>query len=190
MKSPSQFIVEPLNGKRYVNSKKIADIDFIINTSEENHLSSTRYAVVVKTPFTYQGPIEEGDILIVHHNVFKYYNDMYGRRQSGKSYFMDNLFFIDDEQYYLYHHNGKWHPHDRYCFVKPLKTQESVIYKNIEHEPLMGIMKYPNTYLKTQGINEGDLVAFRPDTEYEFLIDGEKLYRMYDHQIAIKFTTV
>ena len=39
--------------------------------------------------------------------------------------------------------------------------------------------------VKTQGINEGDLVAFRPDTEYEFLIDGEKLYRMYDHQITL-----
>jgi hypothetical protein len=50
----------------------------------------------------------------------------------------------------------------------------------------MGIMKYSNEYLISQGINAGDMVCFSPDNEYEFTVDGEKLYRMFDHQITIK----
>jgi hypothetical protein len=186
MKSPNQFIVKPFDGKRYVNTKEIGGIDFITNTSEENHKASTRYAVVVSTPLNYDGPIHKGDILLVHHNVFKFYNDIYGRRKSGKSFFMDDLFFVDEEQFFLYNQEGIWHTYDRYCFVKPIPTKESILIKNTQYEPLVGIMKYPNDYLKSQGIKEGDLVAFKPDGEYEFEIDGETLYRMYDHQVTIK----
>ena len=45
-------------------------------------------------------------------------------------------------------------------------------------------MKYPNEYLLKEGVVEGTKVSFTPDSEYEFTVDGEKLYRMYDHQIA------
>ena len=37
-----------------------------------------------------------------------------------------------------------------------------------------------------KGIKKGDRVIFKPDSEYEFEVDGEKLYRMYDHQITLK----
>ena len=36
------------------------------------------------------------------------------------------------------------------------------------------------------GVNEGDEIGFVPDSEYEFKIDGEKLYRMYNHAICVK----
>ncbi len=62
MRSPFYFIVKPLTGKRYDNSKKIGGIDFITSTSEENHLASNRKAVVISTPLGYQGEIEPGDI--------------------------------------------------------------------------------------------------------------------------------
>ena len=63
---------------------------------------------------------------------------------------------------------------------------EYYIDKPFSEEPLMGIMKYPNEYLISQGVNAGDTVVFSPDSEYEFNVDGEKLYRMYDHQITVK----
>jgi co-chaperonin GroES (HSP10) len=34
------------------------------------------------------------------------------------------------------------------------------------------------------GVKAGDKVTFKPDSEYEFSVDGEKMYRMYDHQIT------
>ena len=87
MKSPFDFIVTPLDGKRYNNIKKIGSVDFITSTSEEDFKASNRYAEVVETPIGYTGAIKTGDVLLVHHNVFKFYNDIKGRQRSGRSYF-------------------------------------------------------------------------------------------------------
>jgi hypothetical protein len=186
MKSPFYFIAKPVNGKRYDNTKDIGGIEFVISASEEDHRYSNRYAEVVEIPLGYKGPIEAGDILLVHHNVFKFYNDMKGRQKSGKSFFKEDLFFIEMDQFFMYKKNDQWFAYDRYCFVKPIAATESYIVKPFSEEPLMGIMMYPNEYLLKEGINSGDMVCFVPDSEYEFNVDGNKLYRMYDHQITIK----
>jgi hypothetical protein len=186
MRSPFYFIAKPVNGKRYDNTKEIGGIDFIVSTSEEDHKFSNRFAEVVELPLGYKGPIKQGDTLLVHHNVFKFYNDMRGRQKSGKSFFKDDLFFIETEQFFMYKQDEKWNAYDRFCFVKPIPTTQSYIKKPFSEEPLMGIMKYPNEYLIERGIKEGDMVCFSPDSEYEFTVDDEKLYRMYDHQITIK----
>ena len=185
MKSPYSFIVKPINNKRYNNTKKIGDTNLIVSTSEEDFKFSNRYAEVIETPMNYTGPIRKGYTLLVHHNVFKFYNDMKGRQRSGKSYFKDDLFFVDSDQFFMYNDGQVWNAYDKYCFVEPVPTFESYIYKPFSEEPLIGKMKYPNEYLKSKGINVGDLVTFLPETEYEFDVDGEKLYRMYDHHISM-----
>jgi len=186
MKSPFYFIAKPINGKRYDNTRDIGGIEFIVSTSEEDHKFSNRYAEVVELPIGYTGPISIGDTLLVHHNVFKFYNDMKGRQKSGKSFFKEDLFFIETDQFFMYKKGEHWNAYDRYCFVKPIPPTESYISKPFSEEPLMGQMIYPNEYLISKGINKGDFVCFVPDSEYEFTVDGEKLYRMFDHQITIK----
>jgi hypothetical protein len=186
MRSPFYFIARPINGKRYDNTRDLGGVEFIVNTSEEDHKFSNRYAEVVELPLGYSGPISPGDILLVHHNVFKYYNDMKGRHKSGKSFFKDDSFFIEPDQFFMYKTGSTWNAYDRYCFVKPIPATDSYIKKPFTNEPLMGTMKYPNDYLKSKGVNSGDLICFTPDSEYEFTVDGEKLYRVFDHQITIK----
>tara|TARA_R110000787_G_scaffold42859_4_gene105140 strand:- start:2167 stop:2730 length:564 start_codon:yes stop_codon:yes gene_type:complete len=185
MRSPFFFIVKPIKGKRYNNSKEIGGIDFITSTSEENHAASNREGIVVSTPLGYAGEIEPGDTLLVHHNVFKFYNDMRGRQQSGKSYFKDDLFFIDDTQFFMYKKKNKWICHNKYCFIKPIPAIKTYIHKPFAEEPLMGKIRYINKKLLSKGLKEGDLVTFRPETEYEFNVDGEKLYRMFDHHVTM-----
>ena len=187
MKSPDQFIVKSAFNKRYNNTREIGGVDFVVSSSQEDHKFSSREAIVIETPLQYEGPIKKGDTLLVHHNVFKFYNDMYGRQKSGKSFIKDDIFLIDNEQFFLYKQDGKWKPYDRYCFVKPIKVLNNLaIDKMCEYEPLMGIMKYPNEYLMSQGVNKEDKVSFTPDMEYEFYVDGELLYRVFDHQITLK----
>lgn len=186
MRSPFYFIVRPIGGKRYDNTRDMSGVEVLVSTSEEDHKFSNRKAEVLELPLGYNGPIEKGDILLVHHNAFKFYNDMKGRQKSGKSFFRDDTFFIDTEQFFLYKKGSTWNAYDRYCFVKPISATDSYIKKPFSEEPLMGIMKYPNEYLISKGVNQGDTVCFSPDSEYEFEVDGEKLYRMYDHQITIK----
>jgi hypothetical protein len=185
LKSPTQFIVTPFKGKRYENTKDIGGLDLIISTSEEDHRFSNRYAEVLSTPLYYNGEIKKGDTLLVHHNVFKFYNDMKGRRQSGKSFLKDDMFLVDPDQFYMYKNENGWNSYDRYCFVKPVPTKESYIFKPFTEEPLVGEMKYPNDYLLSKGVKAGDRISFKPESEYEFTVDGEKLYRMYDHQITM-----
>ena len=96
MKSPFYFIVESLINKRYNNTKSISGLDVIISTSEEDYISSNRLAKVIEVPLGYSGPITPGDILLVHHNVFKFYYDMRGKQKSGKSFFKDNR-MIDEQ---------------------------------------------------------------------------------------------
>lgn len=186
MKSPYYFIAQPLRGKRYDNTKDIGGKDFIVSTSDEDHNFSNRHAVVVSTPLGYEGPIEPGDILLVHHNVFKFYNDVRGVQKSGKSFFKDDKFLIELDQFFMYKKDDVWRAYDKYCFVKPIPAVDSYIKKPFTNEPLMGVMAYPNDYLIEKGVNKGDTVCFTPDSEYEFSVDGEKMYRMFDHQITIK----
>ena len=185
MKSPFYFIVKPKDNRRYDNTKKIGNIDFITSTSKEDHIASNRYAVVVETPINYSGPIEIGDMLLVHHNVFKYYNDMKGKEKSGKSFFKDDLFFIDNDQFFMYKHNNVWNAHSKYCMIKPIPKKSYYLKSHEEEEPLMGLVKYSNKYLISKGINKGDKISFKPESEYEFVVDGEKLYRMFDNQITL-----
>ena len=184
MQSPDRFIVRPIKGKRYNNTKNIGGLEFITSTSEEDFKFSNREAEVISLPLDYKGDIETGDTLLVHHNVFKFYNDMKGRRQSGRSFFKDDLFFIEDEQFYMYKKNGKWKAHGRNCFVKPSAVKKSFIDKPGEYEPLIGTVKYINEELIKLGVKEGDEISFQPESEYEFRVDDEILYRMFTNNIT------
>lgn len=186
MRSPFYFIAKPLKGKRYDNTKEVGGIELIVSTSEEDHKFSNRYAEVVELPLNYDGPVSVGDTLLVHHNVFKFYNDIKGRQKSGKSFFREDLFFIEPDQFFMYKRDGDWMSYDRYCFVRPISAKDSYIKKPFTEEPLVGVMVYPNEYLLSRGVKAGDEVCFAPDSEYEFTVDGEKMYRMFDHQITIK----
>jgi co-chaperonin GroES (HSP10) len=68
-----------------------------------------------------------------------------------------------------------------------VKTRESYISKGGVYEPLIGVVKYSNDELRELGVKDGDEVSFEPDSEYEFTIDGEKLYRMFTKNITVKW---
>ena len=127
MKSPFYFIVKPLNGRRYDSVKEINGTEFITSVSVEDYTVSNRFAEVVSTPIDYKGEIKPGDVLVVHHNVFKYYYDMKGREKSGRSFLKDDLFFIEPDQFFMYHNGTQWNAYDRYCFVEPIPVQKSYI---------------------------------------------------------------
>ncbi len=52
---------------------------------------------------------------------------------------------------------------------------------------LAGILKYGNKSLEDLKITPGDLVGFKPNSEWEFLVDGERLYCMKSNDIVIKY---
>tara|TARA_B100000780_G_scaffold80316_1_gene54662 strand:+ start:547 stop:1110 length:564 start_codon:yes stop_codon:yes gene_type:complete len=186
MQSPYSFLVKPVNDRRYDNVSKMGDVDFLISTSEEDHVASNRFAEVLNVPIGYTGEVKIGDTMLVHHNVFKFYNDMKGVQKSGKSFFKDNLFLIDPDQFFLYGRDGEWYGYDKYCFIKPSPVKAYMLNKSGQEEPLFGTIKYINKQLEDLGLKVGDEISYIPESEYAFNVDGEKLYRMYTSSIALK----
>ena len=185
MRSPHSFIVTPVNDRRYDNLKDIGDIKFITSVSEEDHTASNRFATVIELPINYKGPIKKGNTLLVHHNVFKFYNDMQGRRKSGRSHLKENLFLVDNEQFYMYKQKNKWYAWGKYCFIKPAPPKDSYIFKSATEEPLFGTIKYINQELLDLGVKEGDSISYTPGSEYPFTVNDEKLYRMFTNNITM-----
>ena len=179
MKSVYNFVVKP-KGKRYNNTKNINGGELIINTEIYNHQYVNRQAEVMSTPIIGDTNIKPGDTVVVHHNVFRRWHDVKGIERNSKSYFNESTYFINPDQIFLYKRNKKWIAPKGYCFIKPLKAIDQF---NIESEkPLQGIVKYSDGALKVN-----DLVGFRPNSEYEFIVDGERLYRVLSNFITIKY---
>jgi hypothetical protein len=178
VKSLYRFIVKPLN-ERYDNVKTVDDKTLIINTGIENHRFVSKKAAVVSTPAAYTSKIKVGDELYVHHNIFRRWYNMKGEEKNSSTFFKDDLYFVSPEQIYMY--NLK--PHLDYCFVKPLKNQN--LLENRKEQPNVGIMKYSSSSLEALGIIPGTLITFTPNSEFEFIIDGERLYCMKSNDIAL-----
>lgn len=184
MRSPYCFIIEPIGNKRYSNTREFEGHELILSASKEDHTTTNRQAVVLAVPLYYNGPIEPGDVVIVHHNVFRIYYDMKGREKSSWSFLRDNTFMITSEELFLYRKpSGEWKAPVPYCFVEPVKAKEKELLTGEINEALFGTMIYKNS--DQENVQEGDQVIFSPDTEYEFRIDDRILYRMRTQNICL-----
>ena len=183
MKSIYRFLIKPKK-ERYNNIIELNGEELIVNTKIETFESVSKNAIVEIVPQAFKTKIKPGDEVLVHHNIFRRFYDMKGREKNSASFFKDDLFFCDIEQIYLYKDNDQWITNLNYCFVKPLKNNDKM---SLEKEkPLEGIIKYNNDKLSSNGIKTGDLITFTPNSEFEFIIDGERLYCMKSNDIAIK----
>ena len=179
MKSVYNFVVKP-KGERYNNKKKVDGGELILNTEIFNHQYVNREAEVISTPIVGDTDIEPGDTVIVHHNVFRRWYNVKGIEKNSRAYFNEDTYFINHDQIFLYKRNKEWTAPKGYCFVKPLKAIDQF---NIESEkPLQGIVKYSDGTVEVN-----DLVGFRPSSQYEFIVDNERLYRVLSNFITIKY---
>jgi hypothetical protein len=184
MRSVFDFIVKPV-GSRYDNSIKVDGKELILNTKIESFKSVNNIAEVVAIPLAYKTDIKVGDTVVIHHNVFRRFYDMKGKQKNSRSYFREDLYFVDPDQIYLYKTDTEWKSFGDRCFVKPLKN---IDYLKLDKEQrLIGILKYGNDSLKALEINPGDLVGYTPFGEYEFIIDNQRLYCMKSNDIVIKY---
>ena len=179
MKSVYDFVIQP-KGNRYNNTTKIGGKDLILNTEIFNHQYVNREAVVVSTPILGETDIKPGDTVVVHHNVFRRWHNQHGIEKNSRSYFNENTYFVTSEQIFLYKRNNKWNAPKGYCFVQPIKNND--IFSLEDEKPLTGIVKYSDGT-----VSEGDLIGFKPNSEYEFIIEGKRLYRVLSNLITIKY---
>ena len=179
MKSVYDFVVKP-KGERYNNKKKVGDSELILNTEIYNHQYVNREAVVISTPMAMQTDIKPGDTVITHHNVFRRWHNVKGIEKNSRSFFNESTYFINYNQIFLYKTKDKWIAPKGYCFIKPLKAIDEF---NTEAErPLQGVVKYSDGMVQV-----GDIIGYKPKTQCEFIVDGERLYRVLSNLITMKY---
>jgi hypothetical protein len=184
MRSLYDFIIKPF-GDRYENEKKIGNKTLILNTKIESWKSVNNLAIVVETPKAFKTNIKKGDIIVVHQNVFRVFYDMKGVKKNSRSFFKDGLYFCAIDQIYLYKNTGDWQSFGNRCFVMPLKNKDSL--KLDKEQKLIGILKYGNKSLEALKIVPGDIVGFTPNSEWDFVIDEQRVYCMKSNDIVIKY---
>jgi|TARA_R110001592_G_scaffold241611_1_gene502016 hypothetical protein len=184
MKSVYDIVVSPV-GSRYTNKKKLDNSELILNTDTFRHEFVNREAIVKSLPIIGKTNIRVGDIVIVHHNLFRRWHDVRGEEKNSYGYFNEQNYFVSLDQVFLIKRKEQWICPDGYCFVKPIVNKS--IFSVKKEEPLKGVLKHADKKLKEAGLKEGDLVGFSPDDEYEFVIDGQRLYRIMSQFITIKY---
>jgi hypothetical protein len=186
MNSLYDFIVRPL-GKEYSNDINIGGVKLILNTKIESFKFVNNLAVVVSIPLAYTTRINVGDIIVIHHNVFRTFYDIKGKKKKSRSWFKEDLYFCSLDQVYLYKNKNDddFKSINNRCFIKPLKSKRK--FSVDKEQKLIGILKIGNSSLEAAGVNEGDLVGYTPYGEYDFIINDERLYCMKSNDIVIKY---
>ena len=178
MNAYKDYIISPM-GDRYNNSVQVGERELILNTEVFNHQYVNRLAKLIATPLLFQSPLEVGDEVIVHHNIFRRWHDVKGREKNSRSYWKENKYIISEDQIYLYKRKD-WIAMPGYSFVQPIKSKQKL--DSEQEQPLVGIIKYTDG---TFDINT--LVGFMPSSEYEFIVEGKRLYRVLNKFITIKY---
>lgn len=173
MRSPHSFIVKPVGGERYSTARSGIEM----SASLEEAKFTNRYADVIQLPIGYEGPIQIGSVVITHHNIFRVSRNMLGEFEEPGSHIKEGTFFIQEDQIYMYQNtNSEWVANDPFIFVLPVdKIQDSFLLSTDQYETRHGVIKYaPDNSI----VEPGDYIVFSKDSEYEFNIDDELLYRM------------
>lgn len=185
MRSIYNFII--YSNQRYNNSTDVEGQELILNTeiTERDYMFTNRVGRVMATPLMVPTPIQKGDEVILHHNVFRRWIDIRGNEKNSSSYLNEMEYMVSPEQIYAYKRNDEWLCLDDYCFVAPL--QEDSQWATALEQKLVGKLVYSNKYLDSLGFAIGDIVGFSPDSEYEFNIEDQKLYRVLSNHITMKY---
>ena len=179
MKPIFNFIVKPFGG-RYNNSTKVGDKDLILNTEIFNHQYINREAIITSTPIHNPLCLQQGDIVVLHHNVFRRWHNVKGVEKNSRSFLSEDEYIVSEDQIFMYKKDDQWVAAPGFTFVKPIKSKDK--YSLEAERPLIGIVKYSDgKFLPTQ------LVGFRPSSEFEFVVDGERLYRVMNNFITIEY---
>ena len=109
MRSLYNYIIS--TNSRYDNKVSVGSKELILNTeiTERDYLFVNRIGTVINAPINIKTPIESGNEVIVHHNVFRRWYDVRGNERNSGNYIKEDTYTVSEEQIFAYKQNGKWH---------------------------------------------------------------------------------
>ena len=158
----------------------------IVSDSIENVSSINRVATVLAAPdFTV---LKEGDKVLVHHNIFREKYTPQSQKIKSDFFLEGSKYFVPLTEVFMYKRSDSWEALAPYCFVEPIKEVQDALNFDIRdnhkgYKRNTGKLVYGNPTLQEQGVNQGDIITFSKDSEFEFNIEGSLLYKMCSKDI-------
>ncbi len=177
MRAPFNYIIS--TEKRYNNE---TDSGLVLNTeiTERDGEFVNRVGKVVAIPMKDDLKIPIGSEVIVHHNTFRRWYDVRGNERNGTGFWSESEYSVGQENIYAYNSGDGWISCDKFCFVKPIHDRYGVLE---ERRNYIGTIAIGND--KTPPV--GSKIAYTPNSEYLFYLDGERYYRVFLRDICILF---
>jgi len=179
MRMTDKFIVSPLNGEKFLNTKQVGDKTLITNTSIEHASNVNRIGVVVSLPMNYEGNIKVDDHVVVQHNIFRTYFDGKGKTRESDFHIKDDLFQIPkdnlDQKIQVFHKSLK--TMDPKVLGKP--SGVSYINKCIagKAEGIFSPLAKNTKQNSRAAIVYNDLLKFKKlDKKFEGFVEGDRVF--------------
>lgn len=169
MESPFGFVVEPEDGSLYKTESAMSLSGMDYSSSMDNGMATNRFGIVVATPSWYIGPISVGSRVIVHHNVFRKFNNYKGQETFSHEFVGNGMYLVNNDQMFGYFSDGNLIMTDDNLMVEP--TGDNI-----------GVIAFGG---EAGDFGPGQEVVFTPDSEYVFYIDGKKYYKMKSRDICM-----
>lgn len=176
--------------QRYNNIKNVGGIDLIMNLDVDNATYVNRLATLTALPKDYEGEMEVGMRVIIHHNIARTtmgFND----QKVNDFHISENYYRCPFNLLFLYEKDGEWKANGAYCFVKPIENEKVEKIGSIyipdsaqeKNKALHGIMQIPNKQLD---VLQGEEVIYKPNSEHEYELDGVKVYKMHIDRVLLR----
>ncbi len=177
MKSIHDYLITPA-GERYNN---VSESGLILNTEMQNHNYVNREAIVLSCPvLPDKTGIEVGDKILIHHNIFRRFKDVRGIDKNSRAYFKEDKYFCPKDQIYMVDKGNGWEALPGFTFVQPIK--ETKLFSSNKEIPLWGIVVFADKDVPE--VHKEDVVSFKPSSEFEFVVDNKKVYRILSYNIT------
>lgn len=188
MKATLYFLVEVIDD--YNNYEALSNgMKVMTNNTIESVENVNRIGKVISAPKGTKA--EQGDMLLFHHNICRKARGFKGKKDLSPFQLKPNVFFVPVTEIFMIDRGEGWEAIDPYVFVKPLPSNIITLPNGIEIKEddykgtneSAGTIAFNNNFLKTQGVEEGDTIAFQEDSQHEYVIDGELYYKMQTNDI-------
>ena len=126
MRPVTNFIIKP-HGDRYNNSIKVGDKKLILNTEIFNHQYVNREGIIESAPLYNPSGLQEGDTVVVHHNVFRRWHNVKGIEKNSRGFLREDQYLISEDQIFMYKRDSQWYAMPGYTFVKPIKSIDKLM---------------------------------------------------------------
>jgi len=207
----NHFIVEV--EKPYEDTININGKEMFINVTYDPLKLARQYGVVKHAPnWLPEGlefDVKEGDKIYFHHLITGNQASMtIDRKVKSQHSSIDlvsdnkinwiegeeNLYKVHWEHIYARVRDGELKMVHHWNFIEQkieaeedVKTNSGIYIKSTQDDiTLYGYIRHMNSWLKDQGMKEGDEIVFSENSEYEMKIEGKKLLRMRNEDVLAK----